>query len=235
MKKIKVLVVEDEVIIADDICRNLKDLGYLVTDPAICFTEAVSTLENENPDIAILDIQLSGKKTGIDVAQQINENYNIPFIFLTANSDIDTVSKAKEVKPNAYLVKPFSKDELYTSIEIAIHNFTNSKPQEIKEKFIFIKEKGLYTKINFEDIVYIRSAHVYIEIFLKNNQKVVLRTSLTEIIKKLDSNFVRIHRGYIINLRHIKQLNLNTVQLLDIELPVGSTYKDIIIEKLNLL
>lgn len=235
MEKIKVLVVEDEVIIADDICRNLKELGYLVTEPAICFTEAVSTLETENPDIAILDIQLSGKKTGIDVAQHINENHNIPFIFLTANSDVDTVSKAKEVKPNAYLVKPFSKDELYTSIEIAIHNFTNSKPQEIKEKFIFIKEKGLYTKINFEDIVYIRSAHVYIEIFLKNNQKVVLRTSLTEIIKKLDSNFVRIHRGYIINLRHIKQLNLNTVQLLDVELPVGSTYKDIIIEKLNLL
>ena len=235
MEKIKVLVVEDEVIIADDICRNLKELGYLVTEPAISFTEAISTLDKEKPDVALLDIQLSGKKTGIDVAQEINENYNIPFIFLTANSDVDTVSKAKEVKPNAYLVKPFSKDELYTSIEIAIHNFMNSDQKEVKEKSIFIKEKGFYTKINFEDIVYIRSAHVYIEIFLKSKQKVVLRTSLTEIIKKLDSNFVRIHRGYIINLQHIKQLNQNTVQLSDIELPMGSKYKELILERINLI
>lgn len=235
MEKSKILVVEDEVIIADDICRNLEELGYLVTEPAISYTEALTVLENEKPDIALLDIQLSGKKTGIDIANKINESYQIPFIFLTANSDTDTVSKVKDVKPNAYLVKPFSKDELYTSIEIAIHNFRSKQENEVREKSIFIKEKGLYTKIDFDDILYIKSSHVYIEIFLRTKQKIVIRTSLTEILKKLDASFVRVHRGYIINVNHIKQLNANTVQLLDVELPVGNTYKDLIIEKLNLL
>ena len=84
MEKKKVLVVEDEIIIADNICDSLIDLGYEVTEPAINYTEAILIIEKEKPDIAILDIHLSGKKTGIDIAKKINENYNFPFIFLTS-------------------------------------------------------------------------------------------------------------------------------------------------------
>lgn len=227
--------VEDEMIVADNICNTLQELSYQPLEPAISYTEALATIERDKPDIAILDVQLSGKKTGIDIARKINEKYNIPFIFLTANSDPGTVNKAKEVKPNAYLVKPFSKDELYTSIEIAIHNFINTEKEEIEKKSIFIKEKGAYIQTKFDDILYIKSSHVYIEIFLKNKQKFVLRTSLKEFLNKLDKNFMRVHRGYVVNLSHIKEINQNTIKVSETELPIGNKYREFILKKINLV
>ena len=151
MDKVKILVVEDELIIADNICDALEDLGYEALEPAINYTEAIARIEEEKPDIAILDIQLSGKKTGIDIARKIRESYNFPFIFLTSNSDALTVNQAKEVMPPAYLVKPFSKDEIYTSVEIALHNFSKKIGEADDNKLIikdslFVKDKGFYNK-----------------------------------------------------------------------------------------
>ena len=240
MSKVKILVVEDEIIIADNICDALEDLGYLALEPAINYTEAIQRIEEEIPDIAILDIQLSGIKTGIDLAKKIRESYNFPFIFLTSNSDAATVSEAKEVMPPAYLVKPFTKDELYTSIEIALHNFSKKVGEVNDNNFIikdsiFVKEKGYYTKIFFKDILYLKSAHVYIEIFLKDNKKIVIRTSLNEILEKLSKNFIRVHRGYIINTTYLTQITNTSVKILNNVLPIGKKFKEEIVKKINLI
>ena len=240
MSKVRILVVEDEIIIADNICDALEDLGYEVLEPAINYTEAIERIEESKPDIAILDIQLSGRKTGIDIAKKIRDSYNFPFIFLTSNSDALTVNKAKEVMPPAYLVKPFSKDELYTSIEIALYNFSkkigdvNTDNLIIKDA-LFVKEKGFYSKIHFDDILYLKSAHVYIEIVLKRDKKIVVRTSLNEMIEKLDSNFIRIHRGFIINSKYLTFISQNSVKILKEELPIGKKYKEDIVQKINLV
>ncbi|APZ46003.1 DNA-binding response regulator [Polaribacter reichenbachii] len=240
MNKIKILVVEDELIIADNICDTLEDLGYEALEPAINYTEALIRIEEEKPDIAILDIQLSGRKTGIDIAKKIRESYNFPFIFLTSNSDAFTLNQAKEVMPPAYLVKPFSKDELYTSIEIALFNFSNKigkidKENLIIKNSIFIKEKGSYHKVNFDDILYLKSAHVYIEIILKKHQKIVVRTSLNDIIEKLNDDFIRIHRGYIVNTQYLTQISQNYVKINSDEIPIGKKYKEDILDKINMI
>ena len=240
MSKVKILVVEDEIIIADNICDALDDLGYDALEPAISYTEAMLRIEEEKPDIAILDIQLSGKKTGIDIATQIKDSYNFPYIFLTSNSDAFTLNKAKEVMPSAYLVKPFSKDELYTSIEIALHNFSkkigelDSNNIIIKES-LFVKEKGFYTKIHFNDILYLKSSHVYIEIILKSQQKMVIRTSLNDILEKLNDSFIRVHRGFIINTAYLSQISQTSVKVLHEDIPIGKKYKEDIVKNINLI
>jgi DNA-binding LytR/AlgR family response regulator len=238
MEKIKVLVVEDEVLIADDICKALHELSYAPLDPAITYTEAIAKIESEKPDIAILDIHLSGSKTGIDLAKKIRQSYNFPFIFLTANSDNYTLNKAKEVMPNAYLIKPFSKKELYTSIEIALHNFTsqerglkNSSPTTVDS--LFIKDKSNFRKIYFKDILYFKSAHVYIEIVLKNGQNIVTRSSLNEVSNKLNNNFLRVHRGFIINKQHLKEIQNNVLVIENTEIPIGSKYKVNVLKAIN--
>lgn len=240
MSKVKILVVEDEMIIADNICDALEDLGYEALEPAINYTEAIERIEKEKPDIAILDIHLSGRKTGIDIAKKIRGSFNFPFIFLTSNSDTLTVNYAKEVMPPAYLVKPFSKDELYTSIEIALHNFSkkigeiNSDNLIIKDS-LFVKDKGFYSKVHFDDILYLKSAHVYIEIILKSHQKMLVRTSLNDIIEKLNNSFIRIHRGYIINTKYLSQITHTSVKILNDEIPIGKKYKDDIVKRINLI
>lgn len=239
MEKVKILVVEDEVIIADNICDTLEELGYETLEPAINYTEAVEIIEKEKPDIAILDIQLSGKKTGIDLAKKINEDFDFPFIFLTSNADKATVNDAKTVNPPAYLVKPFSREELYTSIEIALHNYSNNSGETSESNLIikdalFIKDKGLFSKILFSEILFIRSSHVYVEIILKDKSVQVVRGSLNDIIHKLSSKFIRVHRGYIINADYLQKINHTSLKINNEDIPIGKTFRDDLLSQLNL-
>ncbi|WP_347173314.1 LytR/AlgR family response regulator transcription factor [Polaribacter uvawellassae] len=238
MNKVKILVVEDEIIIADHICDSLDELGYEPLEPAINYTEAIETIEAEKPDIAILDVQLAGKKTGIDLAKTIKDKYDFPFIFLTSNADAATVNLAKEVMPPAYLIKPFTKEDLFSSIEIALHNFSKKTGEAADNNLffkdsLFIKEKGFYTKVLFDDILYIESSHVYVEIFLKNQQKLLVRSSLTEILSDLSSSFIRVHRGFIVNIKHLIQLNNNVVVIGEKSIPIGKKYREDILKVIN--
>ena len=240
MKKVKILVVEDEILIADNICDTLEELGYEALEPAINYTEAIETIENEKPDLAILDIQLSGTKTGIDVAKEILDNYNFPFIFLTSNADLSTINEAKKVTPSAYLVKPFSKNELFSSIEVALYNYAkkaellNNENLVIKDA-LFLKEKGVYQKVRFEDILYLKSAHIYMEIIMKDKRKSVIRGSLNDIINHLTTDFIRVHRGFIINTKHLQQIESTILMVNNEIIPIGKKYRQDILNKINFI
>lgn len=121
MKK-RILVVEDEIVIADDLCLVLEKLGYEVLEPAITYREAITRFDEEPIDLVMLDIQLKGKKTGIDVANYISGRSNIPFIYLTSYSDQKTLDLAKATLPYAYIVKPFEAADIMTAVEIAFAN-----------------------------------------------------------------------------------------------------------------
>src|SRR5436305_5809772 len=105
MSKIKVGIVEDEMIIALGLIETLKGIGYEPGKPATNYTEALKMVAEEKPDILLLDIQLSGIRDGIDIATVVRKDYSIPIIFVTANTDAATIARAKEVSPDAYLVK----------------------------------------------------------------------------------------------------------------------------------
>lgn len=237
MESEKVLVVEDEIIIADNICNTLVELGYQPLEPAMNYSEAIELIKTQKPDIAILDIQLSGSKTGIDLAKKIKYIYNLPFIFLTSNADQVTIDEAKKLEPPAYLIKPFTKEELYASIEIALHNYSRARGRVEEETVImkdsiFIKVKGALLKVFFEDILYIKSSHIYIEIVLKNKQKHIVRFTLNDIMEKLPISFIRIHRGFIINSSYLIQINTTSLKVNDEILPIGKTYRFNILNKI---
>ena len=239
MSKVKVLIVEDEAIIADDIFDTLEELGYNVLEPANTFSEAIEKIEVEKPDIAILDIQLSGKKNGIDLATRINDLYQFPFIFLTSNTDKITLEEAKSVEPLAYLVKPFSKEELYTSIEVALFNYSKRMEKSFNESSLiirdalFIKSNKAFVRLNFNEIIYLKSDHVYIEIKMLSGEKHMVRGSLNEYMGKLSDSFYRTHRSYIVNLQHLTQLNQNTVELGEEQIPVGKNQREDLMNSLN--
>jgi DNA-binding NarL/FixJ family response regulator len=134
MKKIKVGIVEDEMIIAETISLALKKLGYLPTNPAYSYESAIIMLEEEEPEIVLLDINLNDDLDGVDLAHYINTNYLLPIIFLTANSDRNTIERSKQTRPNAFLVKPFSNEDLFSSIEIALFNHEMSTEDTKKTK-----------------------------------------------------------------------------------------------------
>lgn len=131
MTEIKILIVEDEPIIAEDIFSILEKNEYKVTAIAYELEDAMLELRNNTPDLALLDINLNGKQSGIAIAEAISTQYHIPFIFLTSYSDKGTIEDAKHTEPSGYIVKPFSEAGLYSSIEIALYNYA----QKSKLKF----------------------------------------------------------------------------------------------------
>ena len=127
IKKDKILVVEDEVLIAKDIAEILKEVGYDVVDCVLSGEEAIRKCEELKPHLVLMDIKLQGKMSGIDAAETILKKYNIPVIYLTAYSSSSDLQKAKKTNPYGYIVKPFDKINLYTSIEIALSKYRNEK------------------------------------------------------------------------------------------------------------
>lgn len=143
MPRLKALIVEDEFIIAEDIRQMLLSLTYDVVGIANKYSRAVELLQEKEVDIILLDIVLAGSKTGIDLAETINKDFNIPFIFLTSHADAATVKLAKAVKPKGYLLKPFTKDDLFTTLEIATFAQTTASP-DITEK-LSERERDVFT------------------------------------------------------------------------------------------
>lgn len=122
MNEIRVLIVEDEPLIAEDIAATLQQADYAICRIAYSQEDALAALEEDSPDIVLLDINLNGGTEGIEIAQLISRQYQLPFIFLTSYSDKLTLEKAKQTGPGGYIVKPFSEATLYTTIEIGLHN-----------------------------------------------------------------------------------------------------------------
>ena len=122
MSKLRVLIVEDEPVIAENISMYLDNNDFEVSGIAYDSDEANDQLQNNTPDAAILDVNLESGEDGIDIATRINQKYQIPFLFLTSYSDKETLQRAKAVNPSGYIVKPFNEKTLLASLEIAISN-----------------------------------------------------------------------------------------------------------------
>lgn len=119
---IRVLIVEDEPIIAEDIRGLLISESFSVVGVAHKGTEALDMLSSRQPNFVLLDINLAGQMTGFDVAEVIHQNYHIPYIFLSSYDDENTLLQAQRHAPYGYLVKPFQERTLLASIKIAISN-----------------------------------------------------------------------------------------------------------------
>jgi DNA-binding LytR/AlgR family response regulator len=233
MLKVKIGVVEDEMIIAATIVNTLKKLNYAVANPASSYVAALEMIGKEQPHLLLLDINLGGQKDGIDVAEYVRAHYHLPIIFLTANSDIATVQRAKTVKPNAYLLKPFTKDDLFASIEIAISNYYESNDKASKKDNLIIKTGYDYVNIKTSDIVFIESNDNYVSIQLISGKPLVARSTLSEMLQKLPENaFTRINRSVIINHSFIKKIETDQVVVADNKFAITSKSKQELVEKM---
>jgi two-component system, response regulator PdtaR len=125
--ELKLLVVEDEAIVAIDIRHKLEAFGYSVTDVVSSGEEAVSSVSRKMPDLVLLDISLKGSMSGIDTALIFAERFSLPVIFITAHSDNITFTKALEVRPYGYIVKPFIERDIRFSIEVVRQRMDREK------------------------------------------------------------------------------------------------------------
>lgn len=163
----KILIVEDELLVAEDIAFRLKSLGYLITDLVISGEDALRAIRKEQPDLILMDIMLKGGLDGIQTHELINKEYKIPLVYLTSYSDEKTFSRAKLTQPFGYIIKPFEERELHTVIEVALykHSMEMRLERQLKNEELIsrISTQLLATKTEDLDAAIIDSLRLFSE------------------------------------------------------------------------
>jgi len=131
MSEFKIVIVEDEPLIAQNIAVYLDNNDFIVGGIAYDADEGMALLNQQKPDAAILDINLDSETDGIQIAEFINQNLHIPFLYLTSHADKETLERAKKTEPSGYIVKPFNEKTLLATLEIAISNFAQKSNKQV--------------------------------------------------------------------------------------------------------
>ncbi|MEO5944182.1 MAG: response regulator [Ferruginibacter sp.] len=235
--RIKILVVEDEMLIGAKISMQLTELGYEVTGILPRGEEAIALIKEDKPDIVILDINLRGKLDGIETAAHINDFYGIPVIYLTANADEATFNRAKATRPAAFIAKPFKQLDLQRAIEltisrIATHEHTaentidNTLDSFILKDRIFIRHKEKMIKVMIADILYIEADRNYSRIFTEGKEYLLSITLKIVEDRFSENNFVRIHRSYLANVARIDEVAESHVAIGGKSIPLSAGMKE---------
>lgn len=242
MTPLKIAIVEDEMITAESLSDMLEELGYEVTRIYIRAEKAWEAFAKDPPDFALLDINLKGEKTGIWLAEQIQQSINIPYVFLTSYGDKDTIQKATATNPYGYLLKPIEKQHLYASIEVAINKFheISGKGTSVEEQgmflkdALFIKDEYLFIKVRFEDIYFVKASGNYLEIHTAD-KKYLIKGTLSSFCEALPAHqFFQTHRSYLLNLERIEAFGGNYVKIKEQDLPLTQKNKEDLIKQIQL-
>lgn len=239
------MIVEDELLVALDLRERLKLHGFEVVSIADNLEEAITEFKDHLPDIVLIDITIKGDKSGIDIANCINEIHPTPFIYISAHTDILTVNKAKNTMPASYLIKPFTTNSLLVSIELALHNFAvrnddaekdNPSTDEhfyLRNNHVYLKDGYRFVRIFLNDILFLSAEDNYVKV-VTDKKAYLLRMTLmraNEILQR--SYFVRIHRSYCINTNQISSYTENEVVIRDNVIPIGRNYKEALMRALK--
>lgn len=219
-QKIKILIIEDEALIAENLRYTLEDLGYEVTETCYTYDEGMAALMRNDADLVMLDINLSSSvagHNGLALAGIMRAgSYPKPFIFLTAYNDMDTIRQATKLGPSGYLIKPVNAATVFAAIQTAIENHNlqgrdgealppqMDKPEE-KPTFFFVKVGPRNIKVMWEDVVRMESGKNYVKIKLADSHtEYPVRGTLTFVLEQLlpealHSQFLRVNRSVVVN------------------------------------
>ena len=233
-KKHKILIVEDEPIIATDLEMTLEKIGYQVTNTVEDATTAIRSIKNNKPDLILLDINIEGETDGVMLAQDININYQIPFVFLTSNTDSFTINRVKRTNPVGFIVKPFTEKDLLSNIEIGL--FKSNQAIEEKPKivtFFFVKDGANLIKIQTKDLLFIKADDSYSKLYTKDKMYVI-SINLGKLFAKLPGDsFVRIHRSYVVNIHFIDKITNGYVLMNKHKIPISKSYQEAFFDRIN--
>jgi DNA-binding LytR/AlgR family response regulator len=251
MNIVNVFVVEDESIVSRDIQFSLKKLKYNVVGSASSGDKAIELIKIKNPDIILMDVILKGNINGIQVAEIVNKELDIPVIFLTAYTDEYSLTRAKITEPFGYIIKPFKEIDLYTSIELALYKHKKSR-ELIKERdylfslvdnkdkldgFIFVKSNSKLIKLKTDEIYFIEALKDYVVINTIDT-RYTIHSTMKDIDYKLGNiEFIRVHRSFIVNIDKIIAIDYPNL-ILEKEkkvIPIGGSYRDDLNNRIRLV
>ncbi|GAB3020031.1 LytR/AlgR family response regulator transcription factor [Spirosoma pulveris] len=250
-ERIHILLVEDEGILAMELSDSLEADGYFIVGIANNGRKALDLYQRQRVDLLLCDITIKGDWDGIETVRRLTAERPIPVIYLTALTDRETLERAKQTYPAAYVNKPYQLASLRTAIELAIHNFNQrSKPvsaavtpleKGMRDRetilqindHLFVKQNYQFVKINVDDLLYLEADNVYTTL-VTSNRKYVIRLTLSGILERMNlPSLVRIHRSYAVNIHKVDSFNDTELSIGAQLLPLSRSYKEDFLQRFN--
>ncbi|MEL6123222.1 MAG: response regulator [Bacteroidota bacterium] len=229
MHKIKVLLVEDEPIIAEDLRRQLTKHGYHIVGMAETGREAIDLVSAHAPDVILMDIRIEGDMDGIETAYQIHQHHDVPVIFITSNTDPSTFARAKLTKPHAFLSKPFRTSDIVNSIQLALFSKTSEEVDQqvrIADDAIFLRDKTGLVKLAISDILFVQADGAYAIIHARSREytsSLTLKKFLEEVPH---ARLLRVHRSYAVNVQMVDRISESTLHIGQHVIPISKAHRE---------
>ncbi len=213
---VRILLVEDEVIVRKDLQLTLANHGHDVVGACASVDEALSLCDELRPGLVLMDIHLKGDGCGIIAAQQIRERWGTPVIFLSANSDAATVSRARLAVPHGFITKPYKAVDVIAAVDLAMYNHdrhlnvVHQRDRLLKilrgddgSESLFIHQRDREEAIPLRDIQYVEALKDYVGIHI-TGRRYVVHSTMNEMEQRLPADsFLRVHRSYIVRMDKI--------------------------------
>jgi len=208
----KILIVEDDPFVAEDLQEKLEGLRrYQVTGIAESYGSALESIRENKPDLALVDIELKGDLTGIDLSEQLNK-LAIPFIYLSSKQDLEMYFKAENTGPLKNLSKPIDSYNLRNAL-LEVEPLLAAAQQEVMH--FFTAKGGIRKRIEADQIVYLQAARSYCDVYFGDGTKWELSIAMGTAMKKLNhTDLIQISRFHCINKKHIQHIQGKKVQLI---------------------
>lgn len=246
MKEERILIVEDDVSIAENIEEILELLGYVNIDIANSANQAIKIVKKYRPDMIFMDIKLKGDKDGIELGEIIKQMVDAPLVYVTSYSDPTIIERAKRINPAGFIVKPFNTNDIHAIVEIVLYNqrtkpsaessLSKSKDESpyLVTDAVYIKADNAFERVPYQDIYYVEANGNMVTIFTKN-RNYTIRKSMKDMEEKLPSNlFLRVQKSFIVQLGQIDNFNNKEINLLmGSVVQVGRQYYNSFLAKLN--
>jgi two-component system, LytTR family, response regulator LytT len=246
MKEERILIVEDDVNIAENIEEILELLGYVNIDIANSANQAVKVVKKYKPDLVFMDIKLKGDKDGIELGEIIKQMVEVPLVYVTSYSDPTIIERAKRINPAGFIVKPFNTNDIHAIVEIVLYNKRTKPAAEavtVRAKdespylvidAVFIKADNAYERVPYEDIYYVEANGNMVTIYTKG-RNFTIRKSMKDMEEKLPPHlFLRVQKSFIVQLSQIESFNTKDINLkMGAVVQVGRQYYNSFLAKLN--
>lgn len=246
MKEERILIVEDDVNIAENIQEILELMGYVNIDIANSANQAIKVIKKYRPDLVFMDIKLKGDKDGIELGDIIKQMTDAPLVFVTSYSDPTIIERAKKINPAGFIVKPFNTNDIHAIVEIVLYNQRIKPAAEavvVKAKeespylvtdAVFIKADNAFERVPYKDIHYVEANGNMVTIFTKS-RNYTIRKSMKDMEDKLPHHlFLRVQKSYIVQLGQIESFNTKDINLMcGAVVQVGRQYYNSFLAKLN--
>ena len=236
MEKLKVLLLEDEFLVAADLKKKIEQLGFSLIKHVDSGIDAIEFSDKLSPDVVLLDIRVKGGVNGIEAGRKIKQ-LGIPVIYLTSLESDDTFQLAKDTAPNDFLNKPVDLLRLKRSIELAAKSNENSPSLQSEyselstsENLVFFKNKDGRIRVFLKDICHLQADSVYCTVFITDGKIIVtkpLGTVLNQLQKlKGGDRFVQIHRSTGVNIDHVSKISGNILEVNGCKLDISEPYRE---------